>query len=268
AAYTIALAAESAVGRPNYAIAAALRGAADTLRAARPINRPLFGAIDRLLHAAETATEPASAARAEAELVAMEAALDHAAVGQRGAELLAARSDVAGDPLQLLFIGDQGPLAGGMVGPGFALLQGLAALGRTAHAWLADGAPLAEGRRAAWQLDQLDVPHTRIPDAAIGWLLANRRIDALLLRAEWICANGDAVAALGARAAARLAREAGVPAYVVAPASVSDPTTPDAAGIAGDLLMPHAPQSGARLDPAADIVPGSLVSGAISASAG
>ncbi|HEY7599362.1 MAG TPA: hypothetical protein VH741_05505, partial [Candidatus Limnocylindrales bacterium] len=79
AAYTIALAAESAVGRPSYAMAAALRGAADTLRAARPINRPLAGAIERVLRAAEAAgadAEPASAARAEAELVAMEAALD------------------------------------------------------------------------------------------------------------------------------------------------------------------------------------------------
>jgi methylthioribose-1-phosphate isomerase len=265
AACTLVLALSAAADRPSYARHAALRAAADTLRAARPINRPLLGAIERVLTAAEGSDDDLTAVRAAVDLLVMEAAIDHARLGEAAARVLAelvpGDGESAGRPLQLLLLGDLGPLAGGMVGPGFAIVQALLAVRRPAHAWLPDGAPLMEGRRAAWQLAQLDVPHTAVPDASVGWLLANRPLDAVLLRTELVCANGDAIGPLGAATVARLATDAGVPVYAVAPAAVHDAQALDGSDVATDLLLPSADSATERLDPSAELVPATLLSG-------
>lgn len=265
AAYTLLLAAQTAADRSSYARTAALRGAAAALLAARPVSRAISAAVERTLAAAEHGQEDARAVRAEADLIAMEAALDHARLGQLAAPLLArvaARDGATAQrPLALLVHGDLGPLAGGMVGPGFAIIQSLATLGRPVHAWLTDGAPLMEGSRLAWQLEQLDVPATSVPDAGVGWLLANQPIDAALLRTEWIAANGDTVTALGGRTLAGAARERGVPVYAVAPVGLLDPDSVDGSVFPADLRMPSSDGAGARLDPAAEVLPHAYIDG-------
>jgi len=226
AAYALAMVAQQVADRPAPAMAVALRGAADTLAVARPTSRALAVALDRVIAHAETVV---------------------AAAGE-------------GRPLAVLMHADQGPLTGGQVGAGTALLQGLAAAGIPVHAWLTEATPLYEGRRAAWQLGHLAIPHTLVPDTALGWLLEARRIDLLLLRAEWLLASGDVVAPLGSRVAARQAREAGVVVAVCATASIYDRAAVDAAAVplAGRLPAPQAGH-GSRIDPAADIVPAGLV---------
>ena len=113
-----------------------------------------------------------------------------------------------------------------MICGGLAFVQALVGAGREVHVWQTESRPSLEGRRqAAHQLAQADLAHTVIPDAAVGWLLASKPVDAVLLRADWVVANGDSVALLGALNVARLASHAGVPVHAVATGAVIDPAT-------------------------------------------
>lgn len=268
AGYTFALVAAQDDARSVYGRFAALQAAADTLAAALPINRAVEVATQRAIARATAAAEApperlAAEVLDEADRIANEAATEHARLGSVGALALGRLVEAAtgeGRPLAVLMHGDHGPLTGGHVGPGAAVLQTLIAGGEAVHAWLTEAAPLLEGRRAAWALAHLDVPHTLVPDTALGWLLASRHLDAVLLRAERVAANGDLVAPLGSLIVAQAARAAGVPVLGVAPLSLFDPAMPDGESVAERLRVPPTSGSvGARLDPLADVVPDYLL---------
>jgi methylthioribose-1-phosphate isomerase len=124
-----------------------------------------------------------------------------------------------------------------------------------------------EGARiGAWQLAANDIPHTIVADTAVGWLLHARRVDAILLRADWVCANGDFAAPLGSLSVATLAANVELPVYACAPASVIDPAIDSGDAIPTELRAPVEGRRGPRLDPAADIVPADLLTGYITGS--
>ena len=114
-------------------------------------------------------------------------------------------------------------------------------------------------RTGAWQLAANDVPHTIVADTAVGWVLNARRVHAVLLRADWVCANGDIAAPVGSLAVARLAADIRVPVLACAPQSVIDPSCDDGAVIPTELRIPVAGRVGPRLDPSADVVPTALI---------
>ena len=228
-AYAMALAAGAVVPRPDTGRVQQMRAAANTLRAAKPQAHALTWAIDRLeslyMELTGQGTDPTQAAerlRSEADSIASSALGANAEIGRIGADLIAGASD---EPLNLLVHGDMGPLSCGMVGMGTALIQGVQERGREVHVWVTDAAPSGEGGRvAAFTLRQLDVPHTVIPDAAVGWLFAGRHIDALLLRGDRVAENGDCGVIIGGLQAAVVAEQARVPVYVLAPRSAYEST--------------------------------------------
>ena len=129
-------------------------------------------------------------------------------------ETLVDSLDTAPQTVDLLVHGDGGPLSGGLVGTTFAVLSALQSDERRLHVWLTEAAPTMEGARTgAWQLAATDVPHTIVSDSAVAWLVANRRVHAALLRADWACANGDIAAPVGSLAVARFTHDAGIPVY-------------------------------------------------------
>jgi methylthioribose-1-phosphate isomerase len=268
AAYTVAMVLSRNPDSTEYARQQALRGAADTLRAARPANRALTAALQRMLARADAAeaSAPQSVGAAlldEADQIAAESAADHARLGQLGAEAMRQAARAAAEQGRLMSVlmhGDQGPLAGGQIGTGTAVIQSLAASGLPVHAWLTEAAPLHEGRRAAWQLGHLDVAHTLVPDTALAWLLRHRRLDVLMLRAETIAANGDLLAPIGSLVAAQLARSAGVPVVACVPLVMLDEGLAAGDAAPSELRLP-APSPGAapRIDPALDVVPADLL---------
>jgi methylthioribose-1-phosphate isomerase len=134
--------------------------------------------------------------------------------------------------------------------------------------WLTEAAPGMEGTRlAAPQMMQVDAPHTVIADTALGWLLAEHRIDAALLRADYVCANGDTASVIGALNVAALARAAGVPVYAVAPRTAFDPAMPDGRPLVPQLEPPGRGEAGhvpaVRINPLNDVVPATLLSGSL-----
>jgi methylthioribose-1-phosphate isomerase len=266
AAYAMVLAVTRTADRPAHARRSALRLAASTLRAARFNQRSIRSSIERMeavdasLDDDVDARAHIEALRGEAETIALDAALDHGRLGQVGAELLA-------DAEALLLHGDGGPMSGGLVGTSFAVLAALTAAERRVHVWLTEAAPTMEGARTgAWQLAANDVPHTIVADTAVSWLLGARRIDAAILRADWLCSNGDIAAPVGSLNVARLASTAGVPVYACVAQSVIDPNCTDGKTIPTELRAPVEGRPGPRLDPAADVVPADLVTGLITAS--
>ena len=275
AAYAMVLAGTTSSDRPTAARRAALPTAASTLRAARFNQRALRSSIERMegidaaLHDDIDATAHINALRAEAEAIATEAALDHSRLGQVGAQIietLVDSLDSAPQSVDLLVHGDGGPISGGLIGTTFAVLSALQSDERRLHVWLTEAAPTMEGARTgAWQLTATDVQHTIVSDSAVAWLVANRRVHAALLRADWACANGDIAAPVGSLAVARFTHDAGIPVYALAPASVIDPSCDNAAAIPTELRQPVEGRVGPRVDPATDIVPAELITQLVTA---
>ncbi|MEO6349661.1 MAG: hypothetical protein ABIP53_03330 [Candidatus Limnocylindrales bacterium] len=257
---------------------------AGTLRAARRDVRAIGVAVDRMTARFEQLTNEGKAGgadladglRAEAEAIAMDDALAHATLGRAAADFLASSARPPTEPICLLVHGDMGPLSCGLVGTGTAIVQSLIAMGRRVHVWVTEAAPGMEGTRlAALQMMQIDAPHTLIADTAVGWLLAERRVDAALIRADYVCANRDTASVIGSRNVATLARAAGVPVYAVAPRTAFDPELEDARSLVTPLRSPaEGPTSdghyspppvpatvAVRLNPTTDVVPADLMSG-------
>jgi methylthioribose-1-phosphate isomerase len=98
-------------------------------------------------------------------------------------------------------------------------------------------------------------------------------VDAVLVGADRICANGDVVNKIGTYAHALGAARAGVPFLVVAPESTLDPGTPSGADVPiedrdpAEVLsyrgVPTAPPGAGAANPAFDVTPRDLVTAII-----
>jgi methylthioribose-1-phosphate isomerase len=83
--------------------------------------------------------------------------------------------------------------------------------------------PLLQGARlTAWELGRAGIPYAVHCDGAAAWLMKTRRIDAVLVGADRVAANGDTANKVGTLSLALAARAYGVPFYVVAPFSSFD----------------------------------------------
>ena len=75
------------------------------------------------------------------------------------------------------------------------------------------------------------IPTTAIADNMAGAVMRQGKIDAVIVGADRIAANGDVANKIGTYTVAVLAREHGIPFYVAAPFSTVDLDTPDGSGI-------------------------------------
>ena len=92
--------------------------------------------------------------------------------------------------------------------------------------------PLLQGARlTTWELRRLGIPYRVAVDGAGPFLMARGEIDAVILGADRICANGDVINKVGSYAHALGAQAAGIPFIVVAPESTVDESTPTGADV-------------------------------------
>jgi len=142
--------------------------------------------------------------------------------------------------------------------------------GRSLHVWVDETRPLLQGARiTAFELHHLGIPCTVLPDNAAGSLFAAGRVDAVVVGADRIAANGDVANKVGTFPVAVLAHHHGVPFYVAAPMSTHDAATPTGADIeieqrnpaevTGDPDRATAPAGAAVYNPAFDVTPAALV---------
>ncbi|HEV8545268.1 MAG TPA: hypothetical protein VGQ64_03185, partial [Candidatus Limnocylindrales bacterium] len=127
----------------------------------------------------------------------------------------------------------------------------------------------AGARITCWELASAGVPHLLVTDAAAPSLIAAGEVDAVLVPADRVAANGDVAATVGSYPLAVVAARHGVPFFVCAPVSSIDPETADGAAMTvgvrpanelervGDLLL--TPRGTEVRIPAHDVTPAELV---------
>ncbi|MEO7665333.1 MAG: S-methyl-5-thioribose-1-phosphate isomerase [Candidatus Limnocylindrales bacterium] len=252
--------------------------AARHLAGARPTAVNLGWAVQRVMDAYAAAAaagsggpEIAAAMRAEADRIVAEATDDHGRLATFGFEAL---PDVGDRELRLLTHCNSGPLACGQFGTALGVVQVAHSAGRRLHVWVDETRPYLQGARlTAWELAQAGVEHTLIPDVAAGGLLAAGRVDAVLVGADRVAANGDTANKVGTYPLAVLAARHGVPFYVCAPMSSVDLATPDGGAIRIEERAPEevteirgvriAPAGTAVWNPAFDVTPAGLITGIV-----
>jgi methylthioribose-1-phosphate isomerase len=82
---------------------------------------------------------------------------------------------------------------------------------------------LQGGRLTAYELKADGIPVTLIADNMAGWLMKQKKIDAVITGADRIAKNLDSANKIGTYSVALLAHAHGIPFYIAAPMSTFDP---------------------------------------------
>ncbi|SDH82089.1 S-methyl-5-thioribose-1-phosphate isomerase [Propionivibrio dicarboxylicus] len=217
AAYGLALAMQ------NDASEAALDAALQCLGATRPTAVNLAWSLARMQSRLQALPreQRAQAAWTEAGTIAEEDVAQCRRIGEHGLARLRPLAKSSA-PMNVMTHCNAGWLA--TVDHGTALAPVYAAFdaGIDIHVWVSETRPRNQGLLTAWELRQHGVPHTVIADNAAGILLATHQVDAVIVGADRIAANGDVANKVGTYLKALAAREAGVPFWVAAPRSTID----------------------------------------------
>lgn len=135
--------------------------------------------------------------------------------------------------------------------------------------------PLLQGARlTAWELAEAGIDVTVICDNMAASVLSQGKVDAVIVGADRIAANGDAANKIGTLGLAVLARHFNVPFYIAAPGSTVDLRCPAGADIVIEEREPEEVRSlwfrqpmaaaGAHIyNPAFDVTPHELISAII-----
>jgi methylthioribose-1-phosphate isomerase len=217
-----------------YGLALALRERSDDvfleeararLEAARPTAVNLRWALARVcasLQNIEASGIRAEAAWAEAERIAEEDVDRCRRIGENGLSLLKRLAEKKSARLEIMTHCNAGRLAAIAHGTAIAPLYAGVAAGVGLHVWVSETRPRNQGLLTAWELRRCGVPHAVFADNAAGFLLSRGMIDAVIVGADRIAANGDVANKVGTSLKAFAAFEAGVPFFVAAPRSTFD----------------------------------------------
>ncbi len=99
----------------------------------------------------------------------------------------------------------------------------LAHAGEKPFVWVDETRPRLQGARlTAWELNQEGVDCRIQADGAAAWMMAQGKVDAIVVGADRVAANGDVANKIGTYGLSLAAREHGIPMYVAAPTSTFD----------------------------------------------
>lgn len=198
---------------------------ASEITATRPTAVNLFWGAERMKRfARENADVGLDALR---ELIVQEAqnvwAEDEArnrAIGEHGAGLL-------GPGSRVLTHCNAGSLATAYFGTALGVIFTAHAQGKVQQVWVDETRPVLQGARlTAWELKMAGVPFKLITDNMAASVMRQGLVDAVIVGADRIAANGDVANKIGTYGLAVLSKEHGIPFYVAAPSSTVDLTLP------------------------------------------
>jgi methylthioribose-1-phosphate isomerase len=258
----------------------ALEAACQTLAATRPTAVNLAWALARM-QAHLQALPPAAqgeAAWQEAVRIADEDAAQNRRLGEHGAALLNEARRPGKARLDVMTHCNAGWLATVDYGTALSPVYVAHEAGLRVHVWVSETRPRNQGLLTAWELEQHGIPYTVIADNAAGLLLQRGEVDAVIVGADRIAANGDVANKVGTYLKALAAQAAGVPFFVAAPRSTIDFACPAGSAIPieerhGDELrlclgldgaqqlasVRQLPSASAVANPAFDVTPAALV---------
>ncbi len=206
--------------------AGALEAAVRSLRTARPTAVNLARGVDMAAAAlpdGPDAVLKAALALRDAEIAASER------MAQRGADLV---TELCGSAPRLLTHCNTGGLASVTVGTALAVVVELHRRGQLGGVIASETRPLLQGARlTSWELGRLGIAYRLCVDGAGPYLMGRGDVNAVIVGADRICANGDVVNKVGTYAHALGAKAAGIPFLVVAPESTVDKETPTGADV-------------------------------------
>ena len=256
-----------ALGLVDHATDAHLAHVLKVLGETRPTAVNLQWALSRL--GAALSSVPVAQRREvawqEARAIAREDSAANAAIGEFGWQAVA-RHRVADRPLQLMTHCNAGRLATVEHGTALSPVYFATRLGVDLHVWVSETRPRNQGLLTCWELAEAGVAHTLLADNAAGLLLRRGEVDAVIVGADRIAANGDVANKVGTYLKALAAKASGIPFYVAAPLSTIDF---DCTG--GDSI-PIEERDSAELgvpgikvvNPAFDVTPAELVTAIVS----
>lgn len=138
-------------------------------------------------------------------------------IGENGIELVKKNAS-------LLTHCNTGSLAAGKYGTALSVIFHAHKTGTVRKVWVNETRPLMQGARlTAWELMDADIPMQLIVDSAAGSLMQQGKVDAIIVGADHVAANGDTVNKIGTYSLAVLAKENNVPFYIAVPLSTIDP---------------------------------------------
>jgi methylthioribose-1-phosphate isomerase len=198
--------------------------------ATRPTAVNLFWAIRRMQGKfAQLRSRPVAEIKREivdeAQRMHVEDIAANQAMGKHGAVLLPSRGGV-------LTHCNAGALATAGYGTALGVIRAAIESGKELHVFADETRPFLQGSRlTAWELMKDNIPTTLISDNMAGAIMRQGKINAVVVGADRIAANGDVANKIGTYTVAILAKEHGIPFYVAAPTSTVDLETPDGSKI-------------------------------------
>ena len=198
-----------------------LNAVIERLAASRPTAVNLFWALDRQRKVAERMPQAAPqevilALLDEAKAIETEDRAMCAQIGRNGAELLH-------DGDGVLTHCNAGSLATAGDGTALSVIYAAVAIGKKLRVFADETRPLLQGARlTAWELHQRGVPVTLICDSMAATVMRQGKVQAVIVGADRIAANGDTANKIGTYSVACLAKTHGVPFYVAAPSNTFD----------------------------------------------
>ena len=231
----------------------------DLLAKSRPTAVNLFWALERM----KSAKDPEQ----EAVAILQEDLTANHAIGRHGAALIPAGARV-------LTYCNTGALATSGHGTALGVIRSARESKKDVSVVACETRPYLQGARlTAWECVQEGIPCTLITDNMAGYLMAKGEVDAVIVGADRIAANGDTANKIGTYMVAVLARRHGLPFYVAAPLSTFDLKIADGSAIVieerpaqevtGYRGVRWAPEGVAVRNPAFDVTPADLITAII-----
>jgi len=272
AACGIALEAQRLKDASPAAFSSGMDGAFSALAASRPTAVNLFWALERMRSTIDATrqarpAEIAASALYEANRIVTEDVAANRAMGEHGAALIQ-------DGARVLTHCNAGALATAGHGTALGVIRSAVAAGKRLSVIVDETRPFLQGARlTAWELTQDGIPVTLITDNMSGHLMSRGEIDAVIVGADRIAANGDVANKIGTYMIAVLARRHDIPFYVAAPLSTIDLKLASgdaipieergAAEVRGYGGIEWAPKGIGVRNPAFDVTPAELVTALI-----
>ncbi len=239
---------------------------------ARPTAVNLAWAVRRILRCAEKHRDlpvPAlqEALVREARLMKEEDIAVNRAMGRHGQALLPHAGRV-------LTHCNAGALATAGYGTALGVIRAAVEAGKRLTVWVDETRPFLQGARlTAWELHRDGIPVTLITDNMAGHFMQRGQVDAVVVGADRVAANGDTANKIGTYTLAVLAGAHGIPFYVAAPLSTVDFDVADGSGIPIEERAPAevthvagrpvAPAEIGVANPAFDVTPAAYITAII-----
>ena len=272
AAYGVVVGSQTAKEGSRAAFNERLEHVLTYLASSRPTAVNLFWALDRMRRTAAASAElspvPLLERRLkEAQAIEVEDREMCAAIGRHGLPLVRHCSGI-------LTHCNTGGLATAGDGTALAVIFAAARENPNLRVYADETRPLLQGARlTAWELMQRNVDVTLICDSMAGWVMKEKRVQAVIVGADRIASNGDSANKIGTYSLSMLAKAHGIPFYIAAPSSTFDLTIENgdqipieernSAEITHAFGKQTAPDGCRTYNPAFDVAPATHITGLI-----